>query len=102
MRRCAAGQDIGSGGKLDYAEDTLVYYLFITPDAWQGVTFMKSNVGGIDKIARIVVGALLILLALTGTIGAWGWIGVVPLATGLFNFCPAYSLFGINTCKLKK
>ncbi|MGM0535015.1 MAG: YgaP family membrane protein [Pseudomonadota bacterium] len=63
---------------------------------------MKSNVGGIDKIARIVVGALLILLALTGTIGAWGWIGVVPLATGLFNFCPAYSLFGINTCKLKK
>lgn len=63
---------------------------------------MKSNVGGIDKIARIVVGALLILLALTGTIGAWGWIGVVPLATGLFNFCPAYSLFGISTCKLKK
>lgn len=63
---------------------------------------MKSNVGGIDKIARIVVGALLILLALTGTIGAWGWIGVVPLATGLFNFCPAYSLLGINTCKPKK
>ncbi|MDR5891357.1 MULTISPECIES: YgaP family membrane protein [Halomonas] len=63
---------------------------------------MKSNVGGIDKIARIVVGALLILLALTGAIGAWGWIGVLPLATGLFNFCPAYSLFGINTCKLKK
>lgn len=63
---------------------------------------MKSNVGGIDKIARIVVGALLILLALTGAIGAWGWIGVLPLATGLFNFCPAYSLFGINTCKVKK
>ena len=63
---------------------------------------MKSNVGGIDKIARIVVGALLILLALIGTIGAWGWIGVVPLATGLFNFCPAYSLFGISTCKTKQ
>ncbi|MBB3329556.1 membrane-associated protease RseP (regulator of RpoE activity) [Halomonas campaniensis] len=63
---------------------------------------MKSNVGGIDKIARIVIGALLIGLALTGVIGAWGWIGVLPLATGLFNFCPAYSLFGINTCKLKK
>ncbi|MDR9440739.1 MAG: DUF2892 domain-containing protein, partial [Halomonas sp.] len=47
---------------------------------------MKSNVGGIDKIARIVVGAVLILLALTGTIGVWGWIGVLPLATGLFNF----------------
>jgi hypothetical protein len=63
---------------------------------------MKSNVGGIDKIARIVIGALLIGLALTGVVGAWGWIGVLPLATGLFNFCPAYSLFGINTCKLKK
>ncbi|SDK42733.1 YgaP family membrane protein [Billgrantia gudaonensis] len=63
---------------------------------------MKSNVGGIDKIARIAVGIVLILLALTGTIGVWGWIGVVPLATGLFNFCPAYKLFGISTCKLKQ
>ncbi|MGO2132178.1 MAG: YgaP family membrane protein [Halomonas sp.] len=63
---------------------------------------MKKNVGGIDKIARIVVGALLIVLALTGTIGVWGWIGVVPLATGLFNTCPAYKLLGINTCKINK
>ena len=63
---------------------------------------MTRNVGGIDRIARIVVGIVLILLALTGTIGAWGWIGVVPLATGLFNFCPAYKLLGVNTCKLKK
>lgn len=63
---------------------------------------MKTNVGGVDKIARIVVGALLILLALTGTIGAWGWIGVVPLATGLFNVCPLYSLIGVNTCKTKQ
>lgn len=60
---------------------------------------MKSNVGGIDKLARIAVGAVLILLALTGTIGVWGWIGVLPLATGLFNFCPAYKLMGVNTCK---
>lgn len=63
---------------------------------------MKSNVGRIDKIARIVVGALLILLALTGTIGPWGWIGLLPLATGLFNFCPAYKLLGVNTCNLNK
>ncbi|GHE20411.1 YgaP family membrane protein [Halomonas urumqiensis] len=63
---------------------------------------MKSNVGGIDKMARIVVGAVLIGLTLTGIIGVWGWIGVLPLATGLLNFCPAYSLLGINTCKLKK
>ncbi|MCE9665884.1 DUF2892 domain-containing protein [Halomonas sp. M5N1S17] len=63
---------------------------------------MKSNIGSADKIARIVIGALLIGLALTGIIGAWGWIGVLPLATGLFNFCPAYRLLGINTCKLRK
>jgi len=62
---------------------------------------MKHNVGGIDKLVRIVVGAVLIGLALTGTIGAWGWIGVLPLATGLFNFCPAYKLLGINTDKSK-
>lgn len=63
---------------------------------------MNSNVGGIDKILRILVGIVLIVLALTGTIGVWGWIGVVLVATGLFNFCPAYKLLGINTCKLKE
>ena len=63
---------------------------------------MKTNVGGIDKIARIAVGLLLIVLTLMGTIGVWGWIGVVPLATGLFNFCPVYSLMGISTCKTKR
>ena len=63
---------------------------------------MKTNVGGIDKIARIGVGLLLIVLALMGTIGPWGWIGIVPLATGLFNFCPVYSLMGISTCKTKR
>ncbi|MEA2117524.1 DUF2892 domain-containing protein [Halovibrio sp. HP20-50] len=62
---------------------------------------MKSNVGGIDKMLRILIGIILIVLTLVGTIGAWGWIGVVPLATGLFNFCPVYKLIGINTCKLK-
>lgn len=63
---------------------------------------MKANVGGIDKVARIVVGLILIMLALTSTIGAWGWVGVVPLATGLFNFCPLYPLLGISTCKNKQ
>lgn len=60
---------------------------------------MKSNVGGIDRIARIAIGALLVLLALTGQIGAWGWIGLLPLATGTMGWCPPYSLLGINTCK---
>jgi Protein of unknown function (DUF2892) len=59
---------------------------------------MNINVGGADRILRIVVGLALILLALSGQIGAWGWIGVVPLATGLFRMCPLYSLLGMNTC----
>lgn len=59
---------------------------------------ITQNVGSTDKIARIVVGALLILLALTGTIGWWGWIGVVPIATALMGWCPAYTLLGIKTC----
>lgn len=59
---------------------------------------MKCNVGGIDRILRIAVGALLIGLAATGVIGAWGWIGVVPLATGLFRFCPLYPILGIDSC----
>ncbi|CAM5213942.1 YgaP family membrane protein [Alishewanella longhuensis] len=61
---------------------------------------MQINVGAIDKIIRVVAGIVLIALAAIGTIGLWGWIGVVPLLTGLFNFCPLYSLLGINTCKI--
>lgn len=63
---------------------------------------MKSNVGGIDKTLRIIAGLILIVLAATGMVGAWGWIGVVPLATGLLNFCPVYTLMGMNTCPMKK
>lgn len=61
---------------------------------------MQANVGGIDKVVRVIGGVILIALAATGTVGLWGWIGVVPLLTGLFNFCPLYSLLGIKTCKL--
>lgn len=60
---------------------------------------MKANVGGIDKILRIIVGVVLVGLAATGTIGVWGWIGVIPLVTGVVGFCPAWMLFGINTAK---
>jgi hypothetical protein len=63
---------------------------------------MKVNVGGIDRILRISVGAILVVLAAMGTIGIWGYIGVVPLATGLLRFCPVYPLLGINTCPLQK
>jgi hypothetical protein len=54
---------------------------------------MECNVGNTDRLIRIVVGLALIGLAATGTVGAWGWIGVVVLATGIFRFCPAYLLF---------
>ena len=63
---------------------------------------MKANVGGIDRVLRILVGAVLIGLAATGTVGVWGWIGVVPLATGLIKFCPLYPILGFSTCPMKK
>jgi hypothetical protein len=63
---------------------------------------MKTNVGGIDRVLRIVLGLALIGLTLAGTIGVWGWIGLVPLATAAFGFCPVYPLLGINTCPMKK
>jgi hypothetical protein len=62
---------------------------------------MKTNVGGIDKILRIVVGLALVAWAVMGG-PVWAWIGVVPLATGLIGWCPAYLLIGVNTCPLKK
>lgn len=61
---------------------------------------MEKNVGNIDKVLRIVAGAALIGLTLSGIIGIWGWIGVVPLATGLMGWCPAYTLLGIKTCPM--
>ena len=63
---------------------------------------MKSNVGGLDRILRIALGLVLIGLAVTGTIGVWGWLGVVPLATGAIGWCPPYAMLGWNTCALKK
>ncbi|MFE1815561.1 YgaP family membrane protein [Metapseudomonas otitidis] len=60
---------------------------------------MTANVGTLDRTLRLIVGLLLIALAVFGVIGAWGYIGIVPLLTGLFRFCPAYPLLGINTCK---
>lgn len=63
---------------------------------------MKLNVGSIDRTLRIVGGLALIGLVATGTVGVWGWIGVVPLLTGLVGFCPVYTLLGLNTCPMKK
>lgn len=63
---------------------------------------MNANVGTIDRVLRVVVGIILIALAFTGQIGVWGYIGVVPVLTGLFRFCPLYSMLGMNTCGLKR
>ena len=63
---------------------------------------MKVNIGGIERVLRIVVGIVLIGLVVTGQIGWWGWLGVVPLATGLIGWCPPYAMLGINTCKTRR
>ncbi|MCX5590014.1 YgaP family membrane protein [Alcaligenes endophyticus] len=60
---------------------------------------MKANVGGLDRVLRIAVGLILLILVSTQTIGWWGWIGIIPLLTGLFRLCPLYSLLGISSCK---
>jgi hypothetical protein len=63
---------------------------------------MKANVGGIDRVLRIVAGLVLIGLAVAGIGAPWTWIGVVPLLTGVFGFCAFYTLLGINSCPVKK
>jgi len=67
----------------------------------RGVT-VKVNEGTVDRTIRVVVGLALISLVFIGPQTPWGWIGLVPIATGLSGWCPAYTLFGIDTCKLKK
>jgi hypothetical protein len=58
----------------------------------------KTNVGSFDRLARIVLGLALIALVFVGPKTPWGWIGVVPLVTGLLRTCPLYTLLGVNTC----
>ncbi|MBC7201963.1 MAG: DUF2892 domain-containing protein [Pusillimonas sp.] len=60
-----------------------------------------KNVGGADRAVRIIVGLALIIAALADYIGPWGWIGIIPLATGLIGMCPIYRLFGFSSCPLK-
>lgn len=62
---------------------------------------MTSNVGGIDRGLRILVGLILIALVFVGPKTNWGWLGLVPLATGLLGWCPPYAIFGFNTCSVK-
>jgi hypothetical protein len=62
---------------------------------------MKPNIHQIERAARVLVGLVLIALVFVGPKTAWGWLGVVPLATGLIGWCPPYALLGINTCGSK-
>jgi hypothetical protein len=60
------------------------------------------NVGTADRIVRALVGVALIALVFAGPHTPWGWLGIIPLATAVFRFCPAYRLFGIRTCAIGK
>ena len=61
-----------------------------------------KNEGTIDRALRVVVGLAVLSLVFVGPQTAWGWVGLVPLATGLLGFCPLYSILGINTCSLRQ
>lgn len=63
---------------------------------------MKINEGGIDRTLRVILGASLICFTFIGPQTLWGLVGLVPLATGLFGYCPVYSLLGLNTCSTSK
>ena len=63
---------------------------------------MKANVGGIDRGLRIALGLALIVLAATQAIGWWGWLGILPLLSGLLSFCPLYTLVGLNSCPVRR
>ena len=62
---------------------------------------MTINIGNIERLTRIAAGLILVGLAATGTVGWWGWLGLVPLATGLTGWCPPYAMLGISTCATK-
>ena len=59
---------------------------------------MEKNVGGVDRILRIIIGLGLISLVFVGPMTPWGWIGVIPLLSAIVGFCPAYRLIGLSTC----
>lgn len=59
---------------------------------------MKAHLGSLDRALRIGAGIALIGLSVAGVIGPWGYVGIVPLLTGLVSFCPLYSMFGLSSC----
>jgi Protein of unknown function (DUF2892) len=63
---------------------------------------MKSNEGVTDRVLRVVVGLGVLSLVFVGPQTPWGYLGLIPLLTGLVGFCPAYALLGVNTCAARK
>ncbi len=62
---------------------------------------LKPNVGAVDRFVRILFGLVLLSLVFVGPKTAWGWIGILPVLTGLISFCPLYRLLGLSTCPAK-
>lgn len=62
---------------------------------------LKRNEGTIDRVLRVILGLVLLSLVFVGPQTNWGWVGIIPLATGLIGSCPLYSILGLNTCPLK-
>lgn len=62
---------------------------------------LKRNEGNLDRTLRVVLGLVLLSLVFIGPMTPWGWVGIVPLATGLIGSCPIYSILGLNTCPMK-
>ncbi|MEQ1492894.1 MAG: DUF2892 domain-containing protein [Terricaulis sp.] len=63
---------------------------------------MKANEGTVDRILRVIVGAGVLSLAFVGPHTPWGYVGVIPLVTGLVGYCPLYAILGLNTCGIAK
>ena len=60
---------------------------------------MKQNIHNIERVVRVVIGAAIVSLVFIGPQSPWGWLGLVPIATGLLGWCPPYAMLGISTCK---
>lgn len=63
---------------------------------------MKSNTGTLDRSLRVFSGVIILSLAFIGPQSAWGYLGIIPLVTGLMGWCPLYRALGINTCQIKR
>lgn len=63
---------------------------------------MQPNEGAADRLVRVIAGLAIISLVFIGPKTPWAWFGLVPLLTGLVGFCPAYAIFGLNTCGVRK